>query len=119
MIIAAGYDTRAYRLGKPGVHFYEIDLPHASQKKQELVKQHMPADKVSTYINLPVSLQLSAGRYTADSPSTTVLHTAARGMGTCSAADRLLSVLQAANHVWIVSYKLLTMSALCLAVHLA
>eukprot|EP00878_Enallax_costatus_P002294 GHUV01002469.1.p1 GENE.GHUV01002469.1~~GHUV01002469.1.p1 ORF type:complete len:300 (+),score=73.22 GHUV01002469.1:1296-2195(+) len=45
VIIAAGYDTRAYRLGKPGVHFYEIDLPHASEKKKELVKQHMPADK--------------------------------------------------------------------------
>lgn len=46
VIIAAGYDTRAYRLGKPGVKFYEIDLPHASEKKQELVREHMPADKV-------------------------------------------------------------------------
>jgi hypothetical protein len=47
VIIAAGYDTRAYRLGKPGVKFYEIDLPHASEMKQQLVKQHMPADKVN------------------------------------------------------------------------
>lgn len=46
VIIAAGYDTRAYRLGKPGVKFYEIDLPHASETKQQLVKKHMPADKV-------------------------------------------------------------------------
>jgi hypothetical protein len=46
VIIAAGYDSRAYRLGKPGVKFYEIDLPHASEKKQELVKKHMPAEKV-------------------------------------------------------------------------
>ncbi|KAF6252539.1 S-adenosyl-L-methionine-dependent methyltransferase [Scenedesmus sp. NREL 46B-D3] len=45
VIIAAGYDTRAYRLGKPGVKFYEIDLPHASETKQELVKKHMPASK--------------------------------------------------------------------------
>ncbi|WIA21539.1 hypothetical protein OEZ85_000736 [Tetradesmus obliquus] len=45
VIIAAGYDTRAYRLGKPGVKFYEIDLPHASETKQQLVKKHMPADK--------------------------------------------------------------------------
>lgn len=45
VIIAAGYDTRAYRFGRPGVHFYEIDLPHASEKKKELVKEHMPADK--------------------------------------------------------------------------
>jgi hypothetical protein len=29
VIIAAGYDTRAYRLARPGVKFYEIDLPHA------------------------------------------------------------------------------------------
>ncbi len=46
VIIAAGYDTRAYRLASPGVSFYEIDLPHASKKKQELVAQHMPKDKV-------------------------------------------------------------------------
>eukprot|EP00879_Flechtneria_rotunda_P000635 GHRR01000748.1.p1 GENE.GHRR01000748.1~~GHRR01000748.1.p1 ORF type:complete len:385 (+),score=106.17 GHRR01000748.1:472-1626(+) len=45
VIIAAGYDTRAYRLGQPGVKFYEIDLPNDSEKKKELVKQHMPADK--------------------------------------------------------------------------
>lgn len=48
VIIAAGYDTRAYRFGQEGVHFYEVDLPHASEKKKELVKQHMPADKVCT-----------------------------------------------------------------------
>jgi hypothetical protein len=46
VIIAAGYDTRAYRLASPGVSFYEIDLPHASKKKQELVAEHMPKDKV-------------------------------------------------------------------------
>lgn len=46
VIIAAGYDTRAYRLASPGVRFYEIDLPHASKKKQELVAEHMPKDKV-------------------------------------------------------------------------
>lgn len=45
VIIAAGYDTRAYRLGQEGVKFYEVDLPHASEKKQELVREHMPADK--------------------------------------------------------------------------
>jgi O-methyltransferase involved in polyketide biosynthesis len=46
VIIAAGYDTRAYRLGKPGVRFYEIDLPHASRHKQELVRKLLPASKV-------------------------------------------------------------------------
>ena len=49
VIIAAGYDTRAYRLASPGVRFYEIDLPHASEKKQELVKKHMPKDKVGNH----------------------------------------------------------------------
>ncbi|GBF98146.1 K(+) efflux antiporter chloroplastic-like [Raphidocelis subcapitata] len=45
VIIAAGFDTRAYRLGRPGVKFYEVDLPHASQKKRELVEKLLPADK--------------------------------------------------------------------------
>jgi hypothetical protein len=46
VIIAAGFDTRAYRLARPGVTFFEIDLPHASAKKQELVEQLLPASKV-------------------------------------------------------------------------
>ncbi|KAI8462802.1 MAG: S-adenosyl-L-methionine-dependent methyltransferase [Monoraphidium minutum] len=47
VIIAAGYDTRAYRLSRPGVKFYEVDLPHASQKKRELVEKLLPRDKYS------------------------------------------------------------------------
>ncbi|KXZ54443.1 hypothetical protein GPECTOR_5g95 [Gonium pectorale] len=39
VIIAAGYDTRAYRLGAPGVRFFEIDLPTASKRKRELVEK--------------------------------------------------------------------------------
>jgi O-methyltransferase involved in polyketide biosynthesis len=46
VIIAAGYDSRAYRLSQPGVRFYEVDLPHASKRKQELVRKLLPADKV-------------------------------------------------------------------------
>jgi hypothetical protein len=46
VVIAAGYDTRAYRLSRPGVKFYEIDLPHASKNKQELVRSLLPANKV-------------------------------------------------------------------------
>ena len=38
VVVAAGYDTRAYRLGRPGVKFFEIDLPHASETKQQLVE---------------------------------------------------------------------------------
>eukprot|EP00775_Hariotina_reticulata_P003817 gene3817-4075_t len=45
VIIAAGYDTRAYRLARPGVRFYEIDLPHASRKKQELVADLLPSSQ--------------------------------------------------------------------------
>jgi methyltransferase (TIGR00027 family) len=46
VIIAAGYDTRAYRLSRPGVRFYEIDLPHASKHKQDLVRELLPASEV-------------------------------------------------------------------------
>jgi methyltransferase (TIGR00027 family) len=46
VIIAAGYDTRAYRLTKPGVRYYEVDMPEASRRKQELVRKLLPADKV-------------------------------------------------------------------------
>ncbi|KAG2486967.1 hypothetical protein HYH03_014340 [Edaphochlamys debaryana] len=37
VVVAAGYDTRAYRLGRPGVRFFEVDLPIASETKQRLV----------------------------------------------------------------------------------
>ncbi|KIZ07560.1 Putative S-adenosyl-L-methionine-dependent methyltransferase [Monoraphidium neglectum] len=47
VIIAAGYDTRAYRLARPGVKFFELDLPHASDKKKELVEKLLPQDKYS------------------------------------------------------------------------
>lgn len=37
--VAAGFDTRAYRLSRPGVTFYEVDLPAASTRKQQLVQK--------------------------------------------------------------------------------
>lgn len=45
VVIAAGFCTRAHRMaasGKlpPGIAFYEVDLPAASQQKQELM-QHV------------------------------------------------------------------------------
>jgi methyltransferase (TIGR00027 family) len=46
VILAAGYDTRAYRLAAKGVRFYEVDLPHASETKQRLVEQLLPHSKV-------------------------------------------------------------------------
>ncbi len=36
MIVAAGFDTRAYRLAQPGVRFIEVDLPSASERKKKL-----------------------------------------------------------------------------------
>jgi O-methyltransferase involved in polyketide biosynthesis len=39
VVVAAGYDTRAYRLAMPGVRFFEVDLPSASARKQELVAE--------------------------------------------------------------------------------
>lgn len=47
VVLAAGFDTRAYRFARPGVKFFEIDLPHASLRKQELVREVLPdAEKV-------------------------------------------------------------------------
>jgi methyltransferase (TIGR00027 family) len=46
VIIAAGYDTRAYRFAKPGMRFYEVDLPHASKLKQKLVADLLPKSEV-------------------------------------------------------------------------
>ena len=46
VIIAAGYDTRAYRLHRPGVRFFEVDLPHASSLKQKLVADLLPSEEV-------------------------------------------------------------------------
>eukprot|EP01025_Chloroclados_australasicus_P023684 TRINITY_DN2396_c0_g1_i4.p1 TRINITY_DN2396_c0_g1~~TRINITY_DN2396_c0_g1_i4.p1 ORF type:complete len:400 (-),score=58.39 TRINITY_DN2396_c0_g1_i4:3780-4979(-) len=46
VILAAGFDTRAYRFGnRKGITFYEIDLPHASKKKQAMVNKLLSADR--------------------------------------------------------------------------
>ncbi|DBA77721.1 TPA: hypothetical protein ACH3X2_008414 [Trebouxia sp. C0005] len=42
VVIAAGFDSRAYRLHAPGMQFYEVDLPHASNIKQKLVQKVLP-----------------------------------------------------------------------------
>ncbi|KAL4430397.1 hypothetical protein ABPG77_002203 [Micractinium sp. CCAP 211/92] len=42
VVIAAGYDTRAYRFYRPGVQFFEVDLPSASKRKQQLVRAVLP-----------------------------------------------------------------------------
>ena len=41
VVLAAGYDTRAYRLAPPdgSVTFFELDLPKASAKKQQMAKR--------------------------------------------------------------------------------
>ena len=37
-----GFDSRAYRLARPGVKFFEIDLPHTSAQKRALVDRALP-----------------------------------------------------------------------------
>jgi len=37
-----GFDTRPYRLHRPGVKFFEIDLPGPSAAKQQLVDATLP-----------------------------------------------------------------------------
>ncbi|GLI62698.1 hypothetical protein VaNZ11_005374 [Volvox africanus] len=39
VILAAGYDTRAHRLGATGVRFFEVDLPSASSTKKALAEK--------------------------------------------------------------------------------
>lgn len=44
VVLAAGFCTRAYRTAAagrlpPGIRFYEIDLPRASQEKRDLISQ--------------------------------------------------------------------------------
>ncbi|GLC35241.1 hypothetical protein PLESTM_000298500 [Pleodorina starrii] len=57
VVVAAGYDTRAYRLSAPGVTFFEIDLPEASESKRKLVEKTLPADQFPrpTYISADLS----------------------------------------------------------------
>ncbi len=46
VILAAGYDTRAYRLAAPGVSYFELDLPYASETKRRLVEATLPEEQV-------------------------------------------------------------------------
>ncbi|GBF97237.1 hypothetical protein Rsub_09928 [Raphidocelis subcapitata] len=64
VIIAAGFDTRAYRFARPGVCFFEIDLPGPSAEKRALVDAALPdagAHPRPTYIAADLSkVSLSA-----------------------------------------------------------
>ncbi|GBF90902.1 hypothetical protein Rsub_03757 [Raphidocelis subcapitata] len=42
VVIAAGFDSTAYRLGRPGVTFFEVDLPKASARKRALLGAALP-----------------------------------------------------------------------------
>lgn len=88
VIIAAGYDTRAYRLSKPGVRFYEIDLPHASTHKQDLVRKLLPANKVCVGRRL-----LQVARAAAVAFDATATHDTGACMLSCMALLDLLAML--------------------------
>ncbi|KXZ56810.1 hypothetical protein GPECTOR_1g73 [Gonium pectorale] len=57
VVVAAGFDTRAYRLRAPGVSFFEVDLPEASERKRKLVDRTLPAEQYPrpTYIAADLS----------------------------------------------------------------
>eukprot|EP00884_Botryococcus_braunii_P006996 jgi/Botrbrau1/16298/Bobra.0066s0067.1 len=71
VVLAAGYDTRPYRLCRPFVKFFELDLPHVSENKKHLVNKILPdATKYPrpTYIgadlaNVPLKEALTAGGF--------------------------------------------------------
>lgn len=46
VVVAAGFDTRALRLHRPGVSFYEVDLPSVSAKKKKLLAEKPIASKI-------------------------------------------------------------------------
>ncbi|CAK0732255.1 hypothetical protein CVIRNUC_000105 [Coccomyxa viridis] len=45
VVLAAGYDTRCYRLKTGNTQFYEVDLPPVSEKKIKLVNAVIPDEK--------------------------------------------------------------------------
>ncbi|MEW5316213.1 MAG: hypothetical protein WDW38_007595 [Sanguina aurantia] len=77
VLVAAGFDTRAYRLHSPAVTFFEVDLPHASSKKQQLVQKLklLPAEaRAPTYVGADLSEQdlsqaLSGSAFSAACPT--------------------------------------------------
>jgi methyltransferase (TIGR00027 family) len=53
VLLAAGYDSSAYRLARPGVRFFEVDLPPVSAAKRGLVAAALPGlapSALPTYI---------------------------------------------------------------------
>ncbi|KAI8477376.1 MAG: S-adenosyl-L-methionine-dependent methyltransferase [Monoraphidium minutum] len=42
VVLAAGFDSTAYRFPRAGVKFFELDLPHASARKRELIDTALP-----------------------------------------------------------------------------
>lgn len=81
VVVAAGYDTRAYRFGAshPGVRFVEVDMPHMSSKKQALVAEllqpvaqyprpsYVPADLSA--VSLDAALLLHGGAFDPPAPT--------------------------------------------------
>ena len=70
--LAAGFDTRCLRLsvGRPGVRFIELDLPHVSEKKRRLVEKLWPEGKASSELGNSSSEIEAAADNDDASPST-------------------------------------------------
>ncbi|KAG2498652.1 hypothetical protein HYH03_003398 [Edaphochlamys debaryana] len=68
VVVAAGFDSRAYRFAAPGVTFFEVDLPEASEAKRRMVDATLPPGQFPrpAYIAadlsvLPLAQALTAG----------------------------------------------------------
>lgn len=71
VLVAAGFDTRAYRLAARGVSFYEVDLPHAMQEKKQLV------DKLGWMHPPPAAEGTGADPASGERPAPCVVHVGA------------------------------------------
>jgi methyltransferase (TIGR00027 family) len=51
VLLGAGYDTRPWRLARPGVEFYEVDHPATAMRKASLVESLEPAARHSVRVD--------------------------------------------------------------------
>jgi O-methyltransferase involved in polyketide biosynthesis len=102
-VLAAGFDSTAYRFARPGVKFFELDLPHASQRKRELVDACLPdrgAHPRPAYIAadlaaVPLGEALAGSRFDPAAPTLWL----AQGL-TYYVSIELLSILPRGDHCW-------------------
>ena len=70
VLLAAGYDSRAWRLARPGVRFFEVDHPDTQTRKRQLA----PASEGPTYVaadlgSVPLAQPLLTAGFQPEHPS--------------------------------------------------